>query len=129
LRLPTLVFFVATSWLAFAQDPLLAWMDRIAQEQLRNRDAAIAKIRTPAQAEQRRQWIRSKLLEIIGGLPEYRGPLHARVLGRLENPHYTMEKVIFESLPEFYVTANLYRPNRPGRHPAVLMSAGHTTLG
>ncbi|HYM12333.1 MAG TPA: acetylxylan esterase, partial [Bryobacterales bacterium] len=29
----------------------------------------------------------------------------------------------------YYVTANLYRPNKPGRYPAVLMSAGHTTLG
>ncbi len=113
----------------FAQDPLLAWMDRIAQEQLTKRDAAVAKIQTPADAERRRQWIRATLLDIIGGLPEYRGPLNARVLGRLENPHYTIEKVIFESLPKYYVTANLYRPNQPGRYPAVLMSAGHTTLG
>jgi dienelactone hydrolase len=40
-----------------------------------------------------------------------------------------MENVIFESLPGFYITANLYRPNEAGRYPAVLMSAGHTTTG
>jgi dienelactone hydrolase len=40
-----------------------------------------------------------------------------------------IEKVIYESLPGFYVTANLYRPNRPGRYPAVLLQAGHTQEG
>ena len=37
--------------------------------------------------------------------------------------------MIYESLPGFYVTANLYRPNRPGRYPAVLLQAGHTQEG
>jgi cephalosporin-C deacetylase-like acetyl esterase len=37
--------------------------------------------------------------------------------------------VIYESLPGFYVTANLYRPNAPGRYPAVLMQSGHTQEG
>ena len=82
-----------------------------------------------AEADRRRQLVRSKMMEIIGGLPDYRGPLNARITGKLTNPDYTLEKVIFESLPHYYVTANVYRPNQPGRYPAVLMSAGHTTLG
>ena len=40
-----------------------------------------------------------------------------------------IEKVIYESLPHFYVTANLYRPNQPGRYPAVLVQAGHVQEG
>ena len=40
-----------------------------------------------------------------------------------------IEKVIFESLPGFFVTANLYRPNQPGRYPAVLLQSGHTQEG
>jgi cephalosporin-C deacetylase-like acetyl esterase len=112
-----------------AEDPLLEWMNGIAQQQLSQREAAIARIRTRADAAQRRQWVRSKFLEILGGLPDYRGPLNARVTGRLTNPHYSLEKVIFESLPRYYVTANLYLPNQPGRYPAVLLSAGHSTHG
>lgn len=112
-----------------AQDPLLDWMNRVAQEQLTKRDAAMAAIRTPADAKRRSEWVRSKLLDIMGGLPDYHGPLNARVTGRLTNDQYTMEKVIFESLPRYYVTADLYRPNQPGRYPAVLMSAGHNRLG
>ena len=110
-------------------DPLLQWMDQIAQQQLARRESSIAEIRTTADAERRRQWVHAELLEILGGLPDYHGPLNARITGRLTNASYTLEKVIFESLPHFFVTANLYRPNQPGRYPAVLMSAGHTQLG
>ena len=102
---------------ASAEDALLDWMNRIAQQQLAAREAAIAQIRTPADAARRRQLVHDKLMEIIGGLPDYRGPLNARVTGTLTNPDYTLDKVIFESLPHYYVTANLYRPNRPGRFP------------
>lgn len=112
-----------------AQDPFLQWMDQIAQQQLARRESTINAIRTTADADRRRQWVRAQLLEILGGLPDYQGPLNARITGRLTNASYTMEKVIFESLPRYFVTANLYRPNQPGRYPAVLMSAGHTTLG
>ena len=110
-------------------DPLLKWMDGIAQKQLDERDKTIAAITTTAQAEQRKQYVRAKLLEILGGLPEYDGPLHARVTGELKTENYTIEKVIFESLPGYFVTANLYRPNQPGRYPAVLLSAGHYQSG
>lgn len=112
-----------------APDPLLHWMDRMAQKQLDSREKAIAGVRTKAQADRRKQWVRAKLLALIGGLPRYAGPLNARVTGRLGNNSYTLEKVIFESLPGYFVTANLYLPKEPGRHPAVLLSAGHTTLG
>ena len=112
-----------------ARDPLVAWMDRIAQEQLDRRDTAIAAIHTVAEAEQRKQAVRAKFLEIIGGLPDYNGPLNPRVTGRIQAEGYTIEKVILESLPGFYVTANLYRPNQAGRYPGVLVQAGHTQEG
>ena len=73
--------------------------------------------------------VRAKLTELIGGLPMYSGPLNPRVTGRLQSDTHTIEKVIFESLPGFYITANLYRPNMPGRYPAVLIPAGHTQEG
>jgi dienelactone hydrolase len=104
-------------------------MDQIAQRQLQARENAIAEIRTVADAERRKQWVRERLLEILGGLPDYNGPLNPRITGRIPTESYTIEKVIFESLPCFFVTANLYRPNQPGRYPAVLIQAGHTQEG
>ncbi len=69
------------------------------------------------------------MLDIIGGLPVYGGPLNPRITGRLDAQGYSIEKVIFESLPGFFVTANLYRPTQTGRFPAVLVQNGHTQEG
>jgi cephalosporin-C deacetylase-like acetyl esterase len=110
-------------------DPVLQWMDQIAQREIDQRQLAIAQIHTMAEAERRQQWVREKLLELLGGLPEYKGPLNARVTGRIQAEGYTIENVIFESLPGFYVTGNLYRPSQPGRYPAVLFQSGHTQEG
>ena len=110
-------------------DPLLRWMDQIAQQQLQRREDAIAQIHNVEGAERRKQSVRETLLSLIGGLPDYAGPLNPRISGRIESENYTIEKVIFESLPHFYVTANLYRPNQPGRYPGVLLQSGHTQEG
>ncbi len=112
-----------------APDPLLRWMDQIAQRQLQQRENAISEIRSVADAERRKQFVRETFLALIGGLPDYNGPLNPRITGRIESGNYTIEKVIFESLPGFFVTANVYRPNQPGRYPGVLLQAGHTQEG
>src|SRR5689334_9708247 len=112
-----------------SMDPLLAWLDHIAQEQLDGREAAIEAIRTRSDGNGRTAMVRAKLTELIGSLPTFNGPLNPRVTGRLQSDTHTIEKVIFESLPGFYITANLYRPNTPGRYPAVLLPSGHTQEG
>ena len=111
------------------QDPVLSWMNTIAQQELQQRAEAISEIHTRAEAEQRKQLMRTKLLDDLGGLPDYNGPLNPKVTGEIRTDSYTIEKVMYESLPGFYVTANVYRPNRPGRYPAVLLQAGHTQEG
>ena len=112
-----------------AQDPFLSWLDRQAQEQLDQREKAVGSIRNRAAADARRTAVRKKLNELVGGLPDYRGPLNARVTGRIQTERYTIEKVIFESLPGFYVTGNLYRPTAAGRYPGILVPSGHTQEG
>ncbi len=114
--------------LAHAQDrsaALTQWLNAEAQKLLSARDADIAAIRNTSQAEQRKTAVRAKILGLIGGLPTYAGPLNARVTGSIDHGAYRIEKVIFESLPRYLITANLYVPNMPGKHPAVLMPMGH----
>jgi cephalosporin-C deacetylase-like acetyl esterase len=111
------------------RDPLLRWMNQIAQRQLEERRQAIEQIHTVAQAERRKQKVRETLLELLGGLPDYNGPLNARTTGEIKAEGYTIEKVLFQSLPNFYVTGDLYRPNRPGQYPAILYQSGHTQEG
>ena len=124
-------FFIADS--LFAQepkrDPLLRWMDQIAQRQLQERQRTIDQIHTVAEAERRKQKVRETLLEVLGGLPDYHGPLNPKVTGEIKADGYTIEKVLFQSLPNFYVTGDLYRPNQPGRYPAILFQSGHTQEG
>src|SRR6266567_995515 len=124
-----LLSFLPLSGQGPSEDPLLRWMDKIAQEQLSAREKAIAAVRTVSDAERRKEVVRRKILDALGGLPDYAGPLNARVTGQIQADGYVIEKVIYESLPGYYVTANLYRPNQPGRYPAVLLQAGHTQEG
>ena len=110
-------------------DPVLRWMNGIAQQQLQRRVQAIHKIHTIAEADRRKQAVHTNLIHDLGGLPSYSGPLNARTTGEIRNDTFTIEKVVYDSLPGFYVTANLYRPNQPGRYPAVLLQSGHTQEG
>lgn len=112
-----------------SRDPLLSWMDRIAQERLRAREVAVAGVHSVAEAELRKVAVRDTFVSLLGGLPDYAGPLRARVTGQIDADGYVIEKVIFESLPGFYVTANVYRPAAAGRYPGVLLQAGHTQEG
>lgn len=59
-------------------------------------------------------------------MPE-RTPLNAVIHGRVDRPGFTVEKVYFESVPGFFVTGLLFRPENPGpgRRPAVLSPHGH----
>jgi dienelactone hydrolase len=114
---------------AQSPSPFLAALDAIAQRQLRARADVIAGIKDVAAAEARKKAVREKVLSLIGGLPDYRGPLRPRVTKTTPRDGYVIENVMFDSLPDYVVTANLYRPDRPGRHPAVLMSMGHWDSG
>jgi dienelactone hydrolase len=104
-------------------------LDAIAQRQLKARAAAIAAIKDPAAAKKRNAEVRERVLSLIGGIPQYEGPLNARVTKTTPRAGFVIEHVIFDSFRDFFVTANLYRPDRPGRHPAILMSMGHWDSG
>ncbi|MBL4885426.1 MAG: acetylxylan esterase [Planctomycetaceae bacterium] len=69
--------------------------------------------------------IRKQLLESWGGFPEQAVPLEPQILGKLERDGYRIEKVIFQTLPDVWMTANAYVPDRKGQLPAVLCVHGH----
>jgi len=74
--------------------------------------------------------LRQKLLQMIGGLPEVKTELHPRLTGRIQMDGFSVEKLIFQSLPGVYVTALVYVPDdHSKKHPAVLVPAGHAPDG
>ena len=127
MRLAGLLLLAAHAFATEAK--LLEWMNAIAQQQLADRDKAIAAIATVSAAEERKKSVRAKVLESIGGLPDYDGPLNPRVTGTLDRGEYVIENVIYESLPRIWITANLYRPKASGRYPGVLVPMGHWDEG
>src|SRR4051812_6874149 len=105
------------------------YLTAIAKQQWEARAAKIAAIRTRAEVAARQQYIRKQLVEEVGGFPE-KTPLNARITGTLDRGDYKVEKLIFESQPRHFVTANVFVPTkaRPP-YPAVLGTAGHSGDG
>ncbi|MDZ7637859.1 MAG: hypothetical protein U5J83_06355 [Bryobacterales bacterium] len=94
------------------------------------RDKAVAGLTTRDAVLARQRLVREAFVKGIGGLPTEKTPLNAKVTGKVDRDGYVIEKVIFESLPGFRVTANLYLP-KTGKapFPAMLGTAGHAATG
>jgi len=76
--------------------------------------------------ESAREEIKRNLFSSMGGLSDERTPLNARITGKVERGDYVIEKIVFESQPNFLVTSNLYLPrNASFPAPAVIHVHGH----
>ncbi|MGC3966982.1 MAG: twin-arginine translocation signal domain-containing protein [Pirellulales bacterium] len=105
-----------------------AFIDRVRAVMTARRDRIFA-LKTRAEAEAYISDVRTKIAGCFGPWPE-RTPLNPQVTGVVERDAYRIEKVIFESRPQFYVTANLYLPKTvKGRIPGVVGSCGHSPNG
>ena len=83
-------------------------------------------IRTIAQMKARQAFVRERFIRSVGGLPDSGAPLHDRITGTEYFDGYRIEKIIYESRPGNYVTANLYLPDGLTKPTAaVLFVCGH----
>ncbi len=90
---------------------------------------AQAALKTRADAEAYVQEVRKKIQRCFGPFPA-KTPLNPRVTGTVERDAYKIDKVIFESRPQFLVTANLYVPiGKKFPLPGVVGSCGHSLNG
>jgi cephalosporin-C deacetylase-like acetyl esterase len=111
------------------RNALYKYLDDIAAKDEAERSAAVAKIATRAQAEVRQRQVRMKLLDLMGGGFE-KTPLNARITGSTQLDGFRIEKVLFDSQPNFPVTALLYLPdNHTAKLPAIVMAPGHGPTG
>ncbi|MCY1721953.1 acetylxylan esterase [Prolixibacteraceae bacterium Z1-6] len=65
-----------------------------------------------------------KYKNILGEFPE-KEDLNAQVLGVSQQNGFRIEKIVFESIPKRYVTANLYIPDGNGPFPVAVELCGH----
>ena len=100
-----------------------------ALEQLEERKERIEQLTTKEDHLQRQQWVKEKLQQLTGPFPE-KTPLNARITDIIEKEDFRVEKLVYESMPGFFVTAALFLPNnRSEKSPAILYASGHTTNG
>ncbi len=89
----------------------------------------VSRLETPAEIENRQMYVRRKYIELLGGFLA-KTPLHAHITGTFIRNGYRVEKLVFESQPNFYVTADVYVPaSGKAPYPAVLGTAGHSAAG
>ena len=111
-------------------DQMAADLRRRAADYFRVHEKEKAALRRVADFEARRERMRGCLLDALGGLPNDRTPLKARVSGTVDCDQFVVEKLIYESVPNFPVTAACYVPKKLRRRtPAVVFLCGHWDLG
>jgi cephalosporin-C deacetylase-like acetyl esterase len=93
---------------------------------LDNRDDAISRLRTKEDWMIRQKNVKDILMKIVGPFPG-KTPLNAKITGVVKKDGYRIEKVIYESMPAFYVTGCLFIPDdAKEKRPAILFVSGHT---
>jgi len=109
---------------------LIDYLDGIAGTQLEARKQAVALIQTRADADRRKAAVRQKITALIGGLPQSTGPVIVKSFGTVTGDGFRIEKLAFQSLPNFWVTANVYVPTATaGPFPAMVLTPGHEPNG
>ncbi len=111
-----------------AENSLYKYFCSTAFQQLAERKAAISSLKSKADWMNRQTGVREKLLELIGPFPE-KIALNIRITGIIQKDGYRVEKLIYESLPGYYVTSALFIPDHlNGKAPAILNPIGHSPL-
>ena len=118
------VLLVPAFCLAQSPKPEAMFLDFVRNQaaELRSHDKPPASL---AEWQARRAVLRTRLEEAWGGFPATPCPLQPRVVGTLQRDGYRVEKILLQTRPGVWMTANAYVPDRPGKLPAVLCVHGH----
>jgi len=111
-----------------SQQMLRVYLRRLVEGKMDQRLQRLELLRTPEQIFDYQQQLRSKFIDHLGGF-FLRTPLDPRIVGRRDYPEYSIEKIIYQSQPHFYVPGLLYLPKGQPPYPGVLFLCGHAAQG
>ncbi len=112
-----------------ADTMMKSYLLNIVDRQFAVRDSLLSTLKSAKDWDKRAQTIRDSMISWTGPFPE-RTPLNVRITGRLDREDYVIEKILFESRPDYLVSANLYIPkNLSFPRPAILNVIGHSPEG
>ena len=110
--------------------PYLQYQIALAWRQDELRRSRWSRVKSESDLLALRAELKKSLSEMIGGLPGQKTDLHAAITDTLAAQGFHIEKLLYQSIPGFYVTALLYIPEDGAKvHPAVLVAAGHSPKG
>lgn len=117
-----------SEWQCWKSAPafLLQHLNAKAEALLNERIRQIAPLQTAEDWQQRQKQVKQRLNDILGPFPD-KTPLNASVVGVIQKDGYRIEKIIFESMPQLYVTGCLFIPDqRQDKTPAIVYLSGHS---
>ncbi len=92
------------------------------------REEKTSGLSTPDQWRERQEQMKQSIWDVVGPFSE-KTPLNPKITGKIVKEGYSIENVIYESLPGFYVTASLFIPdNLKKAAPAILFCSGHSDI-
>jgi cephalosporin-C deacetylase-like acetyl esterase len=109
---------------------LLKHLSRLAQERAWKREVELARITNQEQWEAYKQRLLRDYRDSLGlPFPE-RTPLNPETVKIIDRGEYRIENILYESMPQIWVTANLYVPQKGGGpFPGILFPCGHSHNG
>lgn len=119
------------NWLHFSDVPssLYRHFAQEAYQQLEERRQKVAGLQSLEDWQQRQQEIKRKFEKVLGPFPE-KTPLKPQITKRIEKEDFTVEHIVYESQPGFYVTSSLYLPKGKKKNlPAIIYCSGHAAEG
>jgi hypothetical protein len=114
------------TWLAYSNNHKLLYniITEEAYQILENRKGEIASLQTADAWNQYRAKLKARLFEGIAGFEKT--PLNPKITGIIKRETFQVEKIYFESQPQFYVTGCIFLPvERQKPAPAVIFCSGH----
>ncbi len=121
---------VFNRWIEWSdgRNMLVHHLNKLAFGYLDLRDEEISRLRTKDDWIKRQNKVKEILMEIVGPFPE-KTPLNSKITGIVRKDGYRIEKIIYESMPNFYVTGCLFIPDGIiEKRPAILNVIGHTDI-
>jgi len=95
---------------------------------LDKRSEKISKLKTQEDWQTYRQDLKKKMYASLDKFEKT--PLYPKITGKIIKDTYSIEKVFFESHPEFYVTGCLFLPQKRQKPaPCIIYCSGHTEIG
>ena len=103
-------------------------MEHLKQQAVKVSSDCLTNVSTLDDWKRIRPQLKLQMLDMLGLDPyPVRTPLKVKVTGTLKRAEYTIEKIVFQSMPGLYVTGNFYVPEKADQPlPTILYLCGHS---